>query len=208
MEGLERRDLLLPDNYYILNIYLTNKVPKNIQKKYITMMHDNNSIFDYYSDKYIGKNPYIDAGIDLYCPTTESIKNGALSSKVDMGVKCSMVYIYVNNITKETRQIPCGYYLYPRSSTGSKSPLRLSNSIGVMDSGYRGNVIACFDNIDYNNQYNENMHVIDVGSRLVQICSPNITYPTLINIVPDDSLLDIPNMNNRRGAGGFGSTGR
>ena len=105
MEGLERRDLLLPDNYYILNIYLTNKVPKNIQKKYITMMHDNNSIFDYYSDKYIGKNPYIDAGIDLYCPTTESIKNGALSSKVDMGVKCSMVYIYVNNITKETRQI-------------------------------------------------------------------------------------------------------
>lgn len=208
MEHATHGNLLLPDNYYLLNIYLTNKVPKSLEKKYKTMMENNNSIFDYYSHQYIGKNPYIDAGIDLYCPTSESIKNGSLSNKVDMGVKCSMIYISVNTITKETRQIPCGYYLYPRSSTGSKSPLRLSNSIGVMDSGYRGNVIACFDNIDYNNQYNENMHVIDVGSRLVQICSPNITYPTLINIVPDDSLLDIPNMNNRRGAGGFGSTGR
>ena len=208
MEGLERRDLLLPDNYYILNIYLTDSVPKSLKKKYKTMRDENNNIFDYDSSKYIANNPYIDAGIDLYCPTSESIKNGSLSNKVDMGVKCSMIYISVNNITKETRQIPCGYYLYPRSSTGSKSPLRLSNSIGVMDSGYRGNVIACFDNIDHNNQYNENMHVIDLGSRLVQICSPNITYPTLINIVPDDSLLDIPNMNNRRGAGGFGSTGR
>ena len=41
-----------------------------------------------------------------------------------------------------------GYYLYSRSSTGSKTPLRLSNSVGIIDSGYRGNIKACFDNIN------------------------------------------------------------
>lgn len=208
MEGLERRDFLLPDNYYILNIYLTDKVPKYIEKKYKSMMEDNNKIFDYYSSTYIGNNPYIDAGIDLYCMSSQVIQNGSLSNKIDLGVKCSMVYVSVNNITKETRQIPCGYYLYPRSSTGSKSPLRLSNSIGVMDSGYRGNVIACFDNVDHKNQFNEYSYDIQAGSRLVQICSPNITFPTVVNIVPNDSALDIPKSNNSRGTGGFGSTGR
>ena len=42
-----------------------------------------------------------------------------------MGIKCSMVFVSTNSITKQTLQTPCGYYLYPRSSTGSKTPLRL-----------------------------------------------------------------------------------
>ena len=207
MEGLERRDLLLPDNYYIFNIYLTDSVPKSLQKKYKSMMDENNNIFDYDSRKYIGNNPYIDAGIDLYCTYSQVIPNGSLSNKIDLGVKCSMVFVSVNNITKETRQTPCGYYLYPRSSTGSKSPLRLSNSIGVIDSGYRGNVIACFDNVDHKNQFNESSYNVQAGTRLVQICSPNITFPTVVNIVSNESALDIPKSNNNRGTGGFGSTG-
>ena len=60
---------------------------------------------------------------------------------------------------------------------------------------------------DYSNQFNETGYDISVGSRLVQICSPNITYPTVINIVNNDSELDIPKTSNARGTGGFGSTG-
>ena len=37
------------------------------------------------------------------------------------------------------------YYLYPRSSVSTKTPLRLANSVGIIDSGYRGNIKAVFD---------------------------------------------------------------
>ena len=210
MEGIDRMTELghlFPDNYYVLNISLTSNVPKSIQKKYKSMMLENNSLFDYNSSKYIGNNPYVDAGTDLYCITKQSISNGSLSNKIDLGIKCSMVFVSTNTITKQTLQTPCGYYLYPRSSTGSKTPLRLSNQVGIMDSGYRGNVIACFDNVDHKNQFNQSEYEVVVGNRLVQICPPNITYPTVINIVSNDAELDIPQTNNQRGTGGFGSTG-
>tara|TARA_A100001011_G_scaffold398449_3_gene502932 strand:+ start:245 stop:871 length:627 start_codon:yes stop_codon:yes gene_type:complete len=207
MDSLDMERFLLPHNYYILNIFLTDNIPASIRKKYNSIMTENNSLFEYGSTKYIGNNPYIDAGIDLYCISKQNIKNGSLSNKIDLGIKCSMVYVCTNNLTNEITRTPSGYYLYPRSSTGSKTPLRLSNSVGIMDSGYRGNVIACFDNIDYSNQYHESGYDISVGNRLVQICSPNITYPIVINIVSNEYNLDIPKTNNQRGTGGFGSTG-
>lgn len=199
---------LFPDNYYVLNISLTSNVPKSIVKKYKSMMLENNKQFEYSSSNYIGNNPYVDAGTDLYCISNLHIKNGSLSNKIDLGIKCSMVFVSTNTITKQTIRTPCGYYLYPRSSTGSKTPLRLSNQVGIMDSGYRGNVIACFDNIDHKNQFSDSAYSVEVGNRLVQICAPNITYPTVINIVSSDVDLDIPQTNNQRGTGGFGSTGR
>jgi dUTP pyrophosphatase len=210
MEAIDRMQnlgYLFPDNYYILNIFLTSDVPKSIQKKYKSIMNENNSQFEYGSNKYIVDHPYIDAGTDLYCISNLNIDNGSLSNKIDLGVKCSMVFVSTNTITKQTTRTPCGYYLYPRSSTGSKTPLRLSNQVGIMDSGYRGNVIACFDNVDHKNQFNDSQYEVVVGNRLVQICAPNITYPTVLNIVSSDTELDIPQANNQRGTGGFGSTG-
>ena len=55
------------------------------------------------------------------------------------------------------------YYLYPRSSI-SKTPLRLCNSVGIIDAGYRGNIMAFVDNIDED---------YDLGTRLFQLCDPN-----------------------------------
>jgi len=207
MERMQNLGYLFPDNYYILNIFLTNSVPKSIVKKYKSIMNENNSQFEYGSNKYIVDHPYIDAGTDLYCISNLNIENGSLSNKIDLGVKCSMVFVSTNTITKQTTRTPCGYYLYPRSSTGSKTPLRLSNQVGIMDSGYRGNVIACFDNVDHKNQFNDSQYEVVVGNRLVQICAPNITYPTVLNIVSSDAELDIPQTNNQRGTGGFGSSG-
>ena len=101
-------------------------------------------------------------------------------------------------INEKNESSPVGYYLYLRSSTGTKTPLRLANSVGIIDSGYRGNIIAAFDNKNV-----DNYNVIE-GDRLVQICPPNLSYPLIINIVENEENLGITN----RGDGGFGSTGR
>ena len=179
---------ILPDNYYVLNIYLTDSVPNQVVRKYNSMMIENNSIFNFNSSQY---NKLHDAGIDLYCIKESYILNGTLSNKIDLGIQCSMLYVSKNTSTNQVTHEPCGYFLYPRSSTGTKTPLRLSNSIGVIDSGYRGNIIACFDNLDYSNKlHSQHYHVVN-GSRLVQICSPNITYPTFINIVNSTNYLEI-----------------
>jgi dUTP pyrophosphatase len=88
------------------------------------------------------------------------------------------------------------YYLYPRSSL-SKTPLRLANSVGIIDAGYRGNLIVALDHI--NRDYkNEETYTIENGTRLVQICSPSLESFDfkLVNELSET----------KRGAGGFGST--
>ena len=95
---------------------------------------------------------------------------------------------------------PTGYYLYPRSSI-SKLPLRLANNTGIIDSGYRGNIIGVFD---VNKQLiNNNIHNIEKYQRILQLCAPNL-IPIVVEIVNDINELDI---NTERGEGGFGSTG-
>lgn len=187
----------LPDNYYILNIFLQSKLSNQIVKKYKQAQIKNNSFFN--SDVF----HMSDAGIDLYVPDSHDIKNGSRSNKVNMCINTSMLFVSNN------KSIPCSYYLYMRSSTGSKTPLRLSNQVGIMDTGYRGDVIACFDNIDDSNGNDNDYYSVSQGDRLVQICSPNITYPIVLNIVNDIEELDFnQSFVNVRGGGGFGSTGR
>ena len=107
---------------------------------------------------------------------------------INYNIKCSMLF----------KGKPCAYYLNPRSSTGSKTPLRLANSVGIIDAGYRGNCISVFDNIS-----NE-IYQVSSGDRLVQLCSPNMVYPLRIQIVDDISKLGVT----KRNDGGFGSTGQ
>jgi dUTP pyrophosphatase len=98
------------------------------------------------------------------------------------------------------KNIYVSYYLYSRSSTPLKTPLRLANSVGIIDSGYRGHIKAVFDN---KNDYDFMEYNIEFGSRLTQLCPPNLEYPMKINIVNNIESLGITN----RGTGGFGSTG-
>jgi dUTPase len=90
---------------------------------------------------------------------------------------------------------PVGYFMYPRSSTGLKTPLRLANSVGVIDAGYRGNYIAVFDNV------RTEPFSVEQGQRLVQICPPNLTYPLKVVLVDDLGAQTL------RGERGFGSSG-
>ena len=98
---------------------------------------------------------------------------------------------------------PTGYYVYPRSSI-SKSPLRLANNVGIIDSGYRGNVKGVVDGFrGFGTGWSEcNEYQVEKFSRLFQICSPNLGP---VRVVLVGSLADLGTT--QRGEGGFGSTG-
>jgi dUTP pyrophosphatase len=73
-----------------------------------------------------------DAGIDLYALEDQLIEHGQ-TKKIHFGIACE-------NLDSKP------YLLIPRSSI-SKTPLRMSNSIGLIDAGYRGEIMASVDNI-------------------------------------------------------------
>jgi dUTP pyrophosphatase len=96
-------------------------------------------------------------------------------------------------------EIPEGFVglVFPRSSI-RKTNLQLSNSVGVVDSGYRGELQATFNKVQgIDNVERENYKV---GDRVCQIII--IPYPPIeFNEVNELS-------NTERGEGGFGSTGK
>jgi len=126
---------------------------------------------------------YPDAGFDLFCPTKLSLGRG--THKIDLNLKCAAYDSTTGN--------PISYYMYPRSSI-SKTPLRLANSVGIIDSGYRGNLLSA---VDVKEEFE-----IAKNSRYFQICSPTLS-PIRVVMVNDESELGTTS----RGDGGFGSTG-
>lgn len=95
-------------------------------------------------------------------------------------------------------EIPQGYVglLFPRSSNANKD-LLLSNSVGVLDSGYRGEVMFKFK---YNSSLEDRMKSYQVGDRIGQLII--IPYPT-IEFVESEELSET-----ERGSGSYGSTGK
>ena len=168
--------------HYVLKL----KVPEELRELY-------NEAANKHNDS-IANNRFFDAGFDLFCPTEEKIFGS--TSKLDQGVKGSMEF-FSSEHGVNLPGVPCGYFMYPRSSTGSKTPLRMANSIGIIDSGYRGNYIAVFDNC------RSDSFKVERLQRLVQICPPNLTYPMKVLIVDDFG----DAAETARGVGGFGSTG-
>jgi dUTP pyrophosphatase len=148
---------------------------KNLYKDAVTV----------HNDKML--SPFPDAGFDLFTPVT-TLCDGDGVNKINFLVKCSA--------TRDT--VTTGYYMYPRSSL-SKTPLRLANSVGIIDSGYRGNLIGAFDCICTGEPY-----LLTQYSKLLQICSPTLEpiYVTIVDTVEELGL------NTERGEGGFGSTGK
>jgi dUTP pyrophosphatase len=119
-----------------------------------------------------------DAGMDL--TITKEIENTSFSVSYGFGIAL---------------EIPQGYVglVFPRSSVRNQD-LILSNCVGVIDSGYRGELQATFkktqglDSIKYK-----------VGDRGAQIVI--LPYPTIY-------MTEVPELSNtERGSGGFGSTG-
>ena len=119
-----------------------------------------------------------DAGLDLFIMEDLIIKAGA-TVPLKLQISCE---------TASGQP----YYLMPRSSI-SKAPLRMSNSIGLIDGGYRGEIIGMVDNIKTED------YQVSAGDRLFQLVAMDgspITFE-LVETLTETS----------RGTGGFGSTG-
>jgi len=121
------------------------------------------------------QSSHADSGFDLPCPHEHDCTGTTI---YNLGVKLALY----------REEEPSAFYLYPRSSISS-TPLRLANSVGIIDRGYRGPMIACFDGT----------YTVKKFQRLVQVCTPTLEPMTVLLV---DTLDDTT-----RGEGGFGSTG-
>ena len=120
-----------------------------------------------------------DAGLDLYILEDIYFESGETKA-IKLGISCES-------------EDGIAYYLFPRSSI-SRTPLRMANSIGLIDGGYRGEIMAYCDNIKHDK------YSIKEGERLFQIVASNCSE---ISYELRDELSD-----STRGSGGFGSTGK
>jgi len=121
-----------------------------------------------------------DAGLDL---------RAAEGTKVDPGQRAMVP-------TGVAVAIPEGHagLVLPRSGLAAKRGLTLANAPGLIDAGYRGEVIVALVNLD-----REEPVVIEPGDRIAQL---------MVIAVPDVEPAwaeELPASD--RGAGGFGSTG-
>lgn len=121
-----------------------------------------------------------DAAADIYAAKDITLKAHSLSNHIN-----TSLYI----------ALPEGWtaLILPRSSIGAKTGLRLSNSIGVIDSSYRGEIGVLYDNIA------DTDYTIHAGERIAQM----LVIPTYVFATKIVDTLD----NTERGEGGFGSTG-
>ena len=119
-----------------------------------------------------------DAGLDLY--VLEDIHFEASETKaIKMGISCEP-------------EDGKAYYLFPRSSI-SRTPLRMANSIGLIDGGYRGEIMAVCDNIKTEG------YTVEKGQRLFQLVAAD-SSPIEYELVEEIEMTT-------RGTGAFGSTG-
>jgi dUTP pyrophosphatase len=172
--------------------YLKQLYKEQLQEKYIDF--ENNTM-------------YLDSGFDIFVPDTIVYKGTPNNSKpltIDHRIvaACYAHHEKKNGTDEVPLPLPLPYYLYPRSSI-SKTQLRMSNSVGIIDSGYRGHLMAKVDVKDTNP---ENEYKIEAGNRLFQICSHNL-LPFKDIIFVDKNHPKVNKNRTERGEGGFGSSG-
>ena len=120
-----------------------------------------------------------DAGFDLYAASKTYDNDG------NVVYGCGLAF-----------EIPEGYMglVFPRSSNAKKS-LLLSNSVGVIDSGYRGEVTAKFKRL-----YPISQGEYAIGERFAQL---------IIMPIPAVEFEEAEELSeSERGVGGYGSSGK
>ena len=120
-----------------------------------------------------------DAGLDLFVINEQTISAG----------ETTLIHLQIACENTENRP----YLLMSRSSIG-KTSLRLANAVGLIDAGYRGEIMAVVDNIKKED------YTVEPGQRLFQLVAMDGS-PIHFELV--EKLSDTT-----RGGGGFGSTGK
>lgn len=128
-----------------------------------------------------------DAGFDLTATSRTLDEHGA--------------FVYGTGIAVE---IPDGYVglVFPRSSIAKKDII-LSNCVGVIDSGYRGEIMAKFKPAEKFNcgiyKIDNKFHKYEVGERIAQL---------IIMPIPEIEFEEVEELSDsERGTGGYGSSG-
>jgi len=171
------------------------QIPLNVllisdyDEKYKQYIIDNKRL---YNDLIAPPDNY-DSGLDVMCKENITICANQLAT-IKLGFRAAMIKVKVgisvyNNM--DTRNT--AFYIMPRSSF-TATPLIMQNSPGLIDCGYRGELMVKVRNIG-NTDYK-----IYAGDRLFQIVAPDTRY---IYVKLVDKLDDT-----NRGDGGFGSTGK
>jgi len=173
---------------------------------------------DMHNNKLMNNPMHIDAGFDLFAPGNEGAElniwgdtlrffgpgwdDASPVNKLDLKVCCS-----ARMFLDSGKNFNTGYYMYPRSSI-SKTQLRLANSTGIIDAGYRGHLMGMFDVVNIPNlKYDDDREADYYGNkfdRYLQICAPGLV-PIIVEVV--HSMEELGEQT-ARGSGGFGSTGR
>ena len=124
----------------VLNVFVDSN-DENLKHTYVNAANSHNN-------KVIHIQDHIDAGFDLFAPGNQGEALNHYGNdlpffgpgredrnpvnKLDFMVSCS-----AQMVTDGGKCFNTGYYMYPRSSL-SKTRLRLANSVGIIDAGYRG----------------------------------------------------------------------
>ena len=139
-----------------------------------------------------------DCGVDLFCA---QIKNNV---EKPGGLKPYQLTIHtgVHVAAYDDHGRPTGCLLYPRSSI-SKTCFTLANSVGIIDAGYRGEVLGKV-NVNYEMAKRPSCNAsIDKNTRLLQVCLPTLRPPRVEFV---SSMEELGKPIDTRGTGGFGST--
>lgn len=121
------------------------------------------------------------AGLDVFMPEDYIVPAGAMGHIVPLGISL---------------EVPNGFHveLLPRSSTGTKTPIRMANSVGIIDSDYRGEIGAIVDNISGKD------FMLQQGNKYFQL----VVKRNHLDGVNEVTALS----HTERGTGGYGSTGK
>ena len=126
-----------------------------------------------------------DAGLDAFVTEATQVEAG-VTGRLMLGTRAAA--------WDAERQLFRAFWLLPRSSI-SKTPLRMANSVGLIDAGYRGQLMGAVD-------AHGAAHACAVGDRYFQITAADLLPWRHIHVVAE-----IPGGPTLRGEGGFGSTG-
>lgn len=121
-----------------------------------------------------------DAGLDLY-----ALEDGGL----DPGERASVR----TGISVEIPEGEAGLVL-PRSGLAARHGIALVNAPGLIDSGYRGEVVVLLLNTDHDSAF-----TITAGDRIAQLVLVKVQTPEVVEV--EELAMS------ERGAGGFGSSG-
>ena len=147
---------------------------------YLVPSEGSRALYERVAEAYVSR-PYEerDTGFDLFSAATSCTGTTRIDQQCVAAFHDSRIGLFR------------AFWLLPRSSL-SRTPLRMANSVGLIDAGYRGPILAAVDG----------SCVVEEHTRLFQLVAPDLLPWDDVRIVPA-----IPGGPTVRGTGGFGSTG-